>query len=151
MASSKLEYCLELKIDGLKIILSYKEGKFVQGATRGDGQTGEDVTNNLKTIKTIPFILQKEVDAIVVGEAWMNKKELEKINEERKKAEEPVFANTRNAGAGSIRQLDPKITSKRKLDIFIYDLNKIEGTDWPETQGEELEFLKKLGFSHFFF
>jgi len=146
LADEKLEYCLELKIDGLKIILTYKDGQFVQGATRGDGQVGEDVTNNLKTIKSIPFILEKSVSAVVVGEAWMNKKELEKINEERKKAGEQLFANTRNAGAGSIRQLDPKVTAKRKLDTFIYDLEKIDGLGLSKTQGEELELLKTLGF-----
>jgi DNA ligase (NAD+) len=146
LRNEKIEYCLELKIDGLKVILTYKDGKFVEGATRGDGQTGEDVTNNLKTIKSIPFILEKPVDAIVVGEAWMNKKELEKINEERKKDGETPFANTRNAGAGSIRQLDSKVTARRKLDTFIYDLEKIKGLDLPTTQGEELELLKKIGF-----
>jgi DNA ligase (NAD+) len=146
LKNEKLEYCLELKIDGLKVILTYKNGEFVQGATRGDGQVGENVTENLKTIKTIPFFLSDKIDATVVGEAWMNKNELEKINEERKKVGEALFANTRNAGAGSIRQLDPKITAKRKLDTFIYDIDKITGVDLPKTQGEELELLKKLGF-----
>ena len=155
LKGEKLEYCLELKIDGLKVILTYKNGEFVEGATRGDGQVGENVTENLKTIKSIPFFLQEKacpnlpkgrVDMIVVGEAWMNKKELEKINEERKKEGEQIFANTRNAGAGSIRQLDPKVTAKRKLDTFIYDIDKISGIKLPETQGEELELLKKLGF-----
>jgi DNA ligase (NAD+) len=146
LKGEKLDYCCELKIDGLKVILTYKNGEFVEGATRGDGQVGENVTENLKTIKSIPFFLQEKADAIVVGEAWMNKKELEKINEERKKAGEAVFANTRNAGAGSIRQLDPKVTAKRKLDTFIYDLDKISGVPVPKTQGEELTLLKKLGF-----
>jgi DNA ligase (NAD+) len=144
--SEKVEYCCELKIDGLKVILTYKNGEFVEGATRGDGQVGENVTENLKTVKSIPFFLQEKADAIVVGEAWMNKKELEKINEERKKAGEQIFANTRNAGAGSIRQLDPKVTAKRKLDTFIYDIDKISDNLRPQTQGEELELLKKLGF-----
>ena len=85
LEKEKIQYCLELKIDGLKVILTYKNGEFVQGATRGDGQVGENVTENLKTIKSIPFFLQKKEGIIVVGEAWMNKKELEKINEERKK------------------------------------------------------------------
>jgi DNA ligase (NAD+) len=146
LKDEKLEYCLELKIDGLKVVLIYKNGEFVEGATRGDGQVGENVTENLKTIKSIPFFLQGRADVIVVGEAWMNKKELEKINEERRKAGEQVFANTRNAGAGSISQLDPKVTAKRKLDTFIYDIDKLEGIDKPKTQGEELELLKKLGF-----
>jgi DNA ligase (NAD+) len=146
LRGEKLEYCLELKIDGLKVILTYKNGSFVEGATRGDGQVGENVTENLKTIKSIPFFLQEKEDIIVVGEAWMNKQELEKINKEREKKGEPVFANTRNAGAGSIRQLDSKITAKRKLDTFIYDIDKLEGIDKLKTQGEELELLKKLGF-----
>lgn len=146
LKNEKLEYCCELKIDGLKIILTYKDGEFVQGATRGDGQIGENVTENLKTIQSIPFVLEKKVGAIVVGEAWMNKKELLKINEERKKQGEPLFANTRNAGAGSIRQLDPKVTAKRKLDTFIYDLDQVEGVPLPKTQGEEIELLKGLGF-----
>jgi len=146
LKGEKLDYCCELKIDGLKVILTYKDGEFIEGATRGDGQVGENVTENLKTIKSIPFFLQEKVDAIVVGEAWMNKKELEKINEERRRSGEAVFANTRNAGAGSIRQLDPKVTAKRKLDTFIYDLDKLTGAELPKTQGEELELLKKLGF-----
>ncbi len=146
LKAEKVEYCLELKIDGLKVILTYKNGEFIQGATRGDGQIGENVTENLKTIKSIPFILQKPVTAIVVGEAWMNKKELDRINKERQKVGEALFANTRNAGAGSIRQLDPKITAKRKLDTFIYDIDKIVGLDTPATQSEELNLINKLGF-----
>lgn len=146
LKGEKLEYCVELKIDGLKIILTYKNGEFIQGATRGDGQIGENVTENLKTIQSIPFVLKEKIEAIVVGEAWMNKKELEKINKERVKLGEPVFANTRNAGAGSIRQLDTRVTAKRKLDTFIYDLDQISGVDLPKTQGEEIELLKKLGF-----
>lgn len=152
--SEKVEYCCELKIDGLKVILTYKDGLFVRGATRGDGAVGEDVTENLKTIKTIPFILQEKVspnlpkwrvDAIVVGEAWMSKAELEKINKERKEKGEAIFANTRNAGAGSIRQLDSKVTAQRKLDTFIYDIDKIS-INKGETQAEELKLLQTLGF-----
>ncbi len=145
LKGEKLEYCCELKIDGLKVILTYKSGEFVEGATRGDGQTGENVTENLKTIKSIPFFLPEKIDIIVVGEAWMNKEELKRINVEREKNGEQIFANTRNAGAGSIRQLDPKITAKRKLDTFIYDIDAF-GSDLPKTQGEEIERLKKLGF-----
>ncbi len=146
LKNEKLEFCCELKIDGLKVILTYMNGEFVQGATRGDGQVGESVTENLKTIKSIPFFLQEKVGAVVVGEAWMNKKELERINEERKKTGEPIFANTRNAGAGSIRQLDPKVTAKRNLDTFVYDIDKLDGLEMPNTQSEELKLLKKLGF-----
>ncbi len=154
LLADKLEYCCELKIDGLKVILTYKDGFFVRGATRGDGVIGEDVTENLKTIKSIPFILQEKaypnlskrrVDAIVVGEAWMSKVELEKINKERKEKGEQIFANTRNAGAGSIRQLDSKITAKRKLDTFIYDIDKIS-IERGDTQAQELKLLQTLGF-----
>ncbi|MEI6528554.1 MAG: NAD-dependent DNA ligase LigA [bacterium] len=155
LKNEKIEYCCELKIDGLKIILTYREGRLVQGATRGDGQVGEDVTNNIKTIQTIPFVLPEKADLIVVGEAWMNKKELARINKERAALGEQIFANTRNAGAGSIRQLDPKVTASRKLDTFIYDIDKysslLRGSsrgnpEIPSTQGEELELLKKFGF-----
>jgi DNA ligase (NAD+) len=159
-----LEYDCELKIDGLKIILTYENGVLVRGATRGDGTIGEDVTQNLKTIQSIPLKLELPVDAIVVGEAWLSKKELERINKERQEKGEPLFANTRNAAAGSIRQLDSKVTAKRRLSSFIYDVEKINekvvtpapgqdseidernGIALPRTQTEELELLKKLGF-----
>lgn len=141
----KLEYCCELKIDGLKMILTYENGKFVQGATRGDGMIGENVTQNLKTIQSIPLELDEKADAIVIGECWLSKKELQRINREREKKGEALFANSRNAAAGSIRQLDPKIASGRKLDSFIYDIDKIKLRS-VETQTEELELLKKLGF-----
>ncbi len=141
----KIEYCCELKIDGLKIILTYKNGKFIQGATRGDGEIGEDVTMNLKTIKSIPFVLPKPIDAIVIGECWLSKNELKKINKEREKNGEQLFANTRNAAAGSIRQLDPKIAAKRNLSSFIYDIDKISEA-LPETQDKELRLIAELGF-----
>ncbi len=144
--NEKLEYCCEIKIDGLKIILTYKEGIFMQGATRGDGKVGENVTQNLKTIGSIPFILNKKLDMVVVGEAWLSEKELLRLNKERKKKGETSFANTRNAAAGSIRQLDSKIAANRRLDSFIYDIDKISGAPVPDTQVEELELLKKLGF-----
>lgn len=143
--SEKIEYCCELKIDGLKIILTYQNGKFVQGATRGDGEVGEDVTQNLKTIKSIPLTLSKPVDCIVVGECWLPKKELERINQEREKSGEPVFANTRNAAAGSLRQLDSKIVASRNLNSFIYDIDQIAGHS-PENQDQELNLLSELGF-----
>ena len=143
--SEKVEYCCELKIDGLKIILTYKGGLFVRGTTRGDGEIGEDVTSNLKTINSIPLELPERVDGIFIGECWLSKKELERINEERKKNSEALFANTRNAAAGAIRQLDPKIAASRKLNSFIYDIDKINGK-MPETQDGELKLLEKLGF-----
>lgn len=145
LSNEKIEYCCELKIDGLKIVLTYKNGKLVTGATRGDGKIGEDVTQNVKTIKSVPLTLNKEVDITVVGEAWMSKKELERINKERLKNNEEPFANVRNVSAGSIRQLDPKITASRNLKLFTYDIDFLT-KDLPETQSEELNLLKKLGF-----
>lgn len=148
----KLNYCCEVKIDGLKIILTYENGIFTRGATRGDGVIGEDVTENLKTIQSIPLKLNEPVDLIAVGECWLSNKELERINNERKKKGEALFANSRNAAAGSIRQLDPKIAASRKLNSFIYDIDyiNIEHGTWNmeqlETQTDELHLLEKLGF-----
>jgi len=151
----KPDYTCEIKIDGLKIILTYKNGLFVQGATRGDGVMGENVTEHLKTIHSIPLRLNKEIDIIVVGEGWMHKKDLEKINKGREKKNLPLFANSRNAAAGSIRQLDPKITASRRLDSYIYDIDelkveprKFRGSTlvkFPETQIGELNLLEDLG------
>jgi DNA ligase (NAD+) len=143
--NEKLEYCCELKIDGLKIILTYKDGQLITGATRGDGVIGEEVTSNIKTIQSIPITLNKKIDIVVVGEAWMSKKTLKQINKEREKNGEAVFANTRNVSAGSIRQLDPKITASRHLNSFIYDIDIVEGKS-IDTQSGEIEFLKELGF-----
>lgn len=145
LVGEKIEYCCELKIDGLKMILTYKDGVFVQGATRGDGEIGEDVTHNLKTIKSIPMKLPKPIDITVVGECWFSKEELERVNKDRIKNNQPPFANTRNVAAGSIRQLDPKITSSRNLSSFIYDIDTIS-TELPKTQSGELELLKQLTF-----
>jgi DNA ligase (NAD+) len=142
---AKTEYCAEIKIDGLKIILTYKKGLLVQAATRGDGVIGENVTEQVKTIQSVPLKLNEPIDITVVGEAWMKKSDLEKTNNAREKEGLPPFANSRNAAAGSIRQLDPKITAKRKLDSYIYDIEEID-RKFPETQVEELELLKKLGF-----
>ncbi len=144
---SNLEYVCELKIDGLKIILTYKKGKLVQAATRGDGAVGEDVTNNIKTIRSIPLELTLPIDLIAVGEIWLGKNELQRINQERKKRGEAEFANTRNAAAGSIRQLDSKVVASRKLNSFIYSIDKISNLKQEtKTQIEDLELLKKLGF-----
>ncbi len=139
-------YTAEHKIDGLKIILTYRKGALVLGTTRGDGVEGEDVTQNLKTIPSLPLELLRPVDIIVGGEAWMPKDAFAALNEERKKNGEPPFANTRNAAAGSIRQLDPRITARRKLDAFIYDLYRVEGEAAPASQAEELAYLRSLGF-----
>lgn len=141
-----LEYMAELKIDGLKIILSYDQGILVQGATRGNGEIGEAVTENLRTIESIPLTLEKPYTLTVVGEAWLSKSELARINAERKNSGEPLFANPRNAAAGSIRQLDSRVTAQRNLSAFIYDLDHLEGALQPATQAAELEFLGTLGF-----
>ncbi len=144
-----LDYVVELKIDGLKIILNYEEGLLISGATRGDGMVGENVTENIKTIQSIPLRLKYPIDLVAVGECWLSQEELERINKERKKQNLPLFANSRNAAAGSIRQLDPKIAASRKLDSFIYGIDQIGYSDklrTPKTQLEELNLLKNLGF-----
>ena len=143
LQNEKLEYCCELKIDGLKIILTYKDSLLIQAATRGDGVTGEDVTHNIKTIKSIPLKLKKEIDITAVGEVWLGKKNLKKINEQREKQGEPIYANTRNLAAGSLRQLDPRMTAERRLDSFIYDIEQASNIN---TQYEEIEMLTELGF-----
>jgi len=139
-----VEYVCELKIDGFKIILYYEKGILKTAATRGDGLVGEDVTQNIKTVESIPLWLEKEVDIVVEGEIWMAKKEFERQNAIQKKKGEPLFANPRNIAAGSIRQLDSKIVASRKLDSFIYDI--AAGITFPKTQFEELKFLSELGF-----
>lgn len=140
------EYATELKIDGLKIVLTYKNGILKTAATRGDGRVGEDVTNNVRTIKSIPLRLGRSVNIIVEGEIWMAKSVFNSLNRERQKKGEELFANPRNIAAGSIRQLDPAITKERKLDSFIYDIASLGDSRLPATQMEELEFLRQLGF-----
>lgn len=139
------QYMCELKIDGLSVSLLYEKGKLIRAATRGDGTVGEDITHNAKTIKTIPLSLKEEVDIEVRGEIFMNKKTLEELNEKRKKNNQPLLQNCRNAAAGSIRQLDSKIAAERKLDTFIYHLpNPLDyGLN---THYEAVEYMKKLGF-----
>ena len=139
-------YVVETKIDGLSAALEYKQGKFVRGATRGNGLVGEDVTENLKTIKTIPMELKEKIDIIVRGEVFISKKDFEQMNQERENDEKELFANARNAAAGSLRQLDSKITAKRPLDIYIFNVQKIEGKEF-NSHFEELEYLSKLGFN----
>lgn len=140
------KYVVETKIDGLSAALEYKDGKFVRGATRGNGLVGEDVTQNLKTIKTIPMELKEKIDITVRGEVFISKQAFEKMNQEREENEEELFANARNAAAGSLRQLDSKITEKRPLDIYIFNVQKIEGKEF-NSHFEELEYLAKLGFN----
>ncbi|NTW75614.1 MAG: NAD-dependent DNA ligase LigA [Candidatus Moranbacteria bacterium] len=140
-------YCCELKIDGLKVVLTYEEGNFVRGATRGDGEVGEDATRNLRTIRSIPLLLPQPISMTVIGEAWLPEAELVRINREREAVGEAPFANVRNAAAGSIRQLDSKVTASRRLDSFAYDVDSIEGVSVPDTQIGELELLRDLGFN----
>ncbi len=138
------EYVCELKIDGLSVSLLYEKGKLVRAATRGDGTVGEDITHNAKTIKVIPLKLKEEVDIEVRGEIFMNKKTLDKLNEERKKNGQPLLQNCRNAAAGSIRQLDSKVAAQRKLDNFIYHIPNPK--DYGiHTHYEALEYKIKLG------
>ncbi|MHA7767321.1 NAD-dependent DNA ligase LigA [Bacillus atrophaeus] len=138
-------YNVELKIDGLAVSLRYEDGYFVRGATRGDGTTGEDITENLKTIRNIPLKMKRNLSIEVRGEAYMPKRSFEALNEERLKKEEEPFANPRNAAAGSLRQLDPKIAAKRNLDIFVYSIAELDemGVD---TQSQGLDFLDEIGF-----
>ena len=119
-------YVCELKIDGFKIVLTYEEGILQTAATRGDGEIGEDVTQNVKTIESIPLKLEKPINIVVEGEIWMSKKEFERLNKEQEKKGLPPFANPRNAAAGSIRQLDSSVAASRKLDSYIYDIALIE-------------------------
>lgn len=139
------KYMCELKIDGLSVSLLYEKGRLVRAATRGDGTTGEDITHNAKTIKSIPLKLKEEVDIEVRGEIFMNKKTLEELNKEREKKNEPLLQNCRNAAAGSIRQLDSKVAAKRKLDTFIYHLPNPEDFG-IKTHSEAIEYMKHLGF-----
>lgn len=140
------EYAVELKIDGLSVSLEYKDGIFVRGSTRGDGVTGEDVTQNLKTIKSIPLRLNKQIPFLEVrGEVYMPRESFMELNAQREINEEPLFANPRNAAAGSLRQLDSKITAKRKLDIFVFNIQQISGIEL-KTHSETLNFLKDCGF-----
>ncbi len=138
-------YICELKIDGFKIVLTYDKGLLVQAATRGDGEIGEDVTANIRTIESIPLRLNRSVSVIVEGEIWLSKKELDRINKERSRAGEPLYANPRNLAAGTIRQLDPRVAASRRLDCFVYDLVKAD-FPLPEDQLAELKLLSELGF-----
>ena len=138
-------YVCELKIDGLSVSLIYKNGKFVSAATRGDGVQGEDITHNVKTIRSIPLKLNKEIDIEVRGEIFMSKKVLETLNKFREEQGLPLFQNCRNAAAGSVRQLDSKVAEQRRLDAFIYHLPNPEDYN-INSHYEALEFMKELGF-----
>ena len=143
-ANSK--YVVETKIDGLSMAIEYKDGKFVRAATRGNGLIGEDVSANALTIKSIPKELKEPINIIVRGEVFIGSKEFEKLNEEREVLGQSLFANARNAAAGSLRQLDSKITKTRPLDIFIFNVQKLENNPF-NSHYEQLNYLDKLGFN----
>lgn len=143
--AGKVEYMCELKIDGLAVSLKYENGRFVQGLTRGDGTIGEDITENLRTIRAIPLKIKKPLTFEVRGEAFMPKASFERLNKEKEEAGEQAFANPRNAAAGSLRQLDSKLAAKRRLSIFLYSVNDF--TNFHATsQSEALDELDELGF-----
>lgn len=149
-----LDWVVEPKVDGLAINLRYEDGSFACGATRGDGTTGDDITSNLRTIRSIPVRLHKSAKGSTVpsvlevrGEVYLTKTGFERLNAERKAAGEETFANPRNAAAGSLKQLDPRIVAKRPLDIVLYGMGHVEGlAQPPQTQSQMLEWLKSLGF-----
>lgn len=142
----RAEFSVEPKIDGLSVALEYVDGRFVRGATRGDGNVGEDVTENLKTIRSIPMVLTGAPSRIIVrGEVFMPKKSFHQLNERQEAEGKPLFANPRNAAAGSLRQLDPKIAAQRKLDILIFNVQLAEGVEFL-SHGQSLQYLRDLGF-----
>lgn len=145
-ALSSVSYSVEPKVDGLSVALEYRAGVFVQGATRGDGRVGEDVTENLRTIKSIPMTLPEKLPRLIVrGEVFMPKNVFHKLNRQREEAGQPLFANPRNAAAGSLRQLDPKICAKRLLDIRVFNLQLCEGRDFAR-HSESIDYLSGQGF-----
>lgn len=141
---TELAYVCELKIDGLAVSLTYENGQFVRGATRGDGSVGEDITVNLRTIRSIPLSIREKETLEVRGEVFMPENSFKRLNEEREERGEELFANPRNAAAGSLRQLDPKVPASRNLDIFLYGVGEWENS--PDTHSGRLERLKELGF-----
>ncbi len=145
----EITYVVEPKIDGLAVALVYENGRFATGATRGDGVRGENITQNLRTIRSIPLIITKPTPPRfeVRGEVYMSKKGFERLNEERASRGEPLFANPRNAAAGSVRQLDPRVTAERPLDIWLYQLGWVEGAPMPvQSHWEALQWMRDLGF-----
>ena len=147
--TADISYVVEHKIDGLKLVIEYQKGKLMRTSTRGNGQVGENVTHTGKMISSLPHTLAYAIDLICVGEVWLSEKEFARINTDRKKAGEPLFANPRNAAAGTLRQLDPAITASRNLSLTVYDLDLLENVSQslrqPTSQWEELQVLKELG------
>ena len=143
--NEELNYVVETKIDGLSVALEYVDGVFVRGATRGNGLIGEDVTENLRTVKSIPKVLKEKITITVRGEVFIGKKEFEKMNEEREVLGEPLFANARNAAAGSLRQLNSKITESRPLEIYVFNVQKWENSPY-NSHYEQLLYLERIGF-----
>ncbi len=145
-ADPDTRFSVEPKIDGLSVALEYEDGRFVRGATRGDGVTGEDVSENLKTVRSIPMTLEGAPRRLIVrGEVYMPKASFEALNQRQEALGKPLFANPRNAAAGSLRQLDPKIAASRKLDIFVFNIQLAEGMEFA-THAETLEYLRSLRF-----
>ena len=144
-AGSDVEYVVEFKIDGLSVGLNYNNGIFESGATRGNGIVGENITKNLMTIKNIPLNIDEKGELTVRGEVYISKKDFEEINKIQEEQDQPLYANPRNLAAGSLRQLDSKLTAKRPLDIFIFNLEDINSKQF-KTHSESLEYLKQLGF-----
>ena len=147
MADGDVEYVVEFKIDGLSVGITYENGEFKSAATRGNGIIGEDISKNVMTIKSIPLKIDDKREIIVRGEVYISKENFEKVNEYQEEHDLQIFANPRNLAAGSLRQLDSKLTAKRPLDIFVFNLENINELDGIDTHSDSLEYLKKLGFS----
>ena len=145
-ALETVSYSVEPKVDGLSVALEYQDGEFVRGATRGDGRVGEDVTENLRTIRSIPMVLPEKLPRLIVrGEVFMPKNVFHKLNRQREELGEPLFANPRNAAAGSLRQLDPKVCAKRLLDIRVFNLQLAEGREFT-SHSESIDYIESQGF-----
>ncbi|MGX4601407.1 NAD-dependent DNA ligase LigA [Faecalimicrobium sp. JNUCC 81] len=146
MAGSDVEYVVEFKIDGLSVGVTYNDGEFEKGATRGNGVVGEDISQNLMTVKSIPLKIKEDNEIVVRGEVYISKENFQNINEQQENLGLALYANPRNLAAGSLRQLDPKLTAKRPLDIFVFNLEYGQNLEF-ESHSESLEFLSDLGFS----
>ena len=147
MTDGDVEYVVEFKIDGLSVGITYENGEFKSAATRGNGVIGEDISKNAMTIKSVPLKIDDKREIIVRGEVYISKENFEKVNEYQEEHDLQIFANPRNLAAGSLRQLDSKLTAKRPLDIFVFNLENINELEGIDTHSDSLEYLKKLGFS----